>query len=82
MTLEQLKIEAEKLGYYLVKKNKKPKMLPCVCGCKRRDHWFIGGDSEYKRMLKCKKCDIEVYGKNDIDVINKWNEMIESQRLK
>ena len=36
MTLEELKAEAEKFGYTLIKKSDSIKMLPCTCGCKRR----------------------------------------------
>lgn len=35
MTLEELKIEAEKFGYKLTKKIKYEKIEPCICGCKR-----------------------------------------------
>lgn len=80
MTLEELKIEANKLGYSLIKKRIIPKLLPCICGCKRRHHWYIAG-SENKRALECKRCGKRIEGINDIDVINKWNEMIKFNKI-
>lgn len=74
MTVEELKIEANKLGYNIIKKNIKPKILPCVCGCKRREHW--SNSVENTRTLICKRCHKKIIGKNEIDVINNWNKEI------
>ena len=79
MTLEELKIEANKLGYNLIKKNPKPKILPCICGCRRRRHLYIGSDNIYNRALVCKRCGRRVEGIDDRDVINNWNKEIESE---
>lgn len=49
MTLEELKAEAEKLGYTLVKKNPYVALLPCSCGEKHSIRW--GG-----AMYYCCKC--------------------------
>lgn len=35
MTVEELKVEAEKLGYKIVKPIKYVKLKPCICGCRR-----------------------------------------------
>lgn len=60
MTLEELKAEAEKLGYSVVKKPVSPgKLLACTCGSKQ--HSRIGSGSHcgrYSRAyyVKCRKC--------------------------
>ena len=51
------------------------KMLPCKCGCKIREHWF-SGSSDNPEGLKCKKCGFAVWGKDGMDVIRKWNEVV------
>lgn len=51
--LEELKAEAQKLGYKLVKNNPRPKRLPCKCGCKYIDRIYTGGGTIY---YKCKNC--------------------------
>ena len=49
-------------------------LLPCKCGCKRREHWY--GINERSKILKCYKCGFEVAGKNEIDVHKAWNKAI------
>ena len=48
MTVEELKIEANKLGYNIIKKPEpKEKKLPCICGRKKhRDmvYWELWTD--------------------------------------
>ena len=47
MTLEELRVEAEKLGYKLVKIPEKVKLSPCpVCGSKHTSVWYIGAETE------------------------------------
>jgi len=59
-----------------VKVRERPeKLLPCKCGCKKREHW-IGCRSTNAEILKCCKCGFEVAGKNVIDVHKKWNEAV------
>ncbi len=74
MTLEELKNEADKLGYCLVKKPEKVTLLPCpVCGKKRTAEWF----SLLGIIRKCNNCDFEGgYGKNHIEAKKKWNEAV------
>ena len=50
-------------------------LLPCKCGCKRREHWY-GGTKEYDEGLKCMKCGFTVWGKSEMDAIRKWNEAV------
>lgn len=62
-----------------VKEKKRPeKLLPCKCGCRRREHWCAAG-SEDSEILKCMKCGFKVYGKNEIDVHKKWNEAVSAE---
>ena len=78
MTLEELKSEANKLGYNLVKKREYIKFLPCTCGCNRREHWvrsYIDSD-EIKVLLVCAKCGREVDGKNLDAAKRAWNESV------
>lgn len=61
----------------LLKAKYKPReslaMLPCKCGCKRREHWY-GTTYDKTEGLRCKKCGFEVWGTSAADAIRKWNE--------
>lgn len=48
MTYEELKKEADKLGYKLIKKPEPVKRLPCTCGCKRVYNCYSSHYSGYK----------------------------------
>ena len=75
MTLEELKVEADKLGYRVVKKAVSQEgLLPCSCGCRRRHHRYV--DSKIK--LVCCRCRRGVYGYTLTDARRKWNRMIRS----
>ena len=50
-------------------------MLPCKCGCKRREHWFAP-DAEMPEELRCCQCRFTVRGKNQTDVIRQWNKAV------
>ena len=60
------------------KKRESRALLPCKCGCKRREHWYMweGNNSKGVEFLKCMRCGFEVWGKNATDVIRKWNEAV------
>lgn len=59
-----------------VKENpKREKLLPCICGGKRREHWISAG-SEKGIILKCSKCGFKATGKNEADARRKWNEAV------
>ena len=60
MTVEELKKEAAKLGYNLIKKPPREHYLPCICGCRQREHWI---DLTNTEVLKCKRCGLAVIGK-------------------
>lgn len=84
MTYEELKEEAKKLGYNLIKVNQRPKIKPCVCGCKARKHlvriYYDNHKQETLRILECHWCERRVEAKTEIETINKWNEMIENEK--
>lgn len=54
-TIEELKKEANRLGYNIIKKKERIKLLPCICGCNKRTHWY---KIQY-RGLRCTKCGLE-----------------------
>lgn len=65
-TIKHGKCEAVKI------RQRPEKLLPCICGCKRREHWYSSAENS-REILKCSKCGFEVGGKNEIDVHKKWN---------
>lgn len=79
MTYEELKTEAKKLGYNLIKANSKPRLKPCVCGCKARHHYYCRDSQGEYRKLVCHKCGREVEGENELEVYNNWNKYIEKE---
>lgn len=78
MTLEELKKEADRFGYNLVKKSRPDKLLPCKCGHNRREHWHM----QHGVKLKCMGCGEEVVGKNMADAMRNWNRKAMAWRIK
>lgn len=73
MTLEELKAEANKLGYSVVKKRRKVYLKPCVCGCNRRE---LRNTYDLKYFYKCKRCGRESIPVSSImGAKEMWNEM-------
>jgi len=56
------------------------KLLPCTCGCKRREHHWIGTRDDNRYVLRCYKCGKEASGKTEIEVHKLWNKMIKTER--
>lgn len=55
MTFEELKAEAERHGYSLVKKQTPPpQMQPCLCGRKQIHIWHRSNPDEY--LATCPNC--------------------------
>ena len=74
MSLEELRIEAEKLGYKLRKIEPYEHFKPCVCGHNRRTTIY-GRSGIY---FECKVCGLESpVGRSEKDAKDKWNKMIE-----
>jgi len=77
MTLEELKAEAKRQGYKLIKA-KRPRFEPCLCGYNVHQ-WVHGPEG---RAVYCKHCGLEspwVQG-GETDVREAWNEMIREKR--
>lgn len=76
MTLEELRIEAKKQGYKLIKDNKYEALIPCICGCNRRIRWY---NTEGQVSMECSRpmCDIRTpWADSEAEVRRKWNKMI------
>ena len=52
--------------------------LPCVCGNQLLQ--MFSGYGNY--TIKCAKCGMEAYGRNNLDVISNWNKKILEERGK
>jgi len=77
MTIEEIRKEAEAIGYSITFSKKPPNLLPCVCGCKRRRHWH----SKDGLYLQCGTCYLKSKpGKTAYDVNTNWNNMILEKR--
>lgn len=79
MTFEELKTEAEKQGYKLVKRKQNEVFLPCICGANRREMWHTTNE-DWKIKLVCYKCGLSVTGKNMADAKRRWNEYMKHER--
>lgn len=79
MTLEELKAEAKKHGYHLIKDREKVNLLDCTCGCKRRFHLSTIKDWQSYEGLECAKCGKRVWGKTELDARKEWNKLIEEE---
>ena len=82
MTYEELKTEAEKLGYKLIKKQEYIRFLPCTCGCNVRHHHTIPPRDGHPRLYfyKCSGCFKEgPKAKTERDAKIAWNKMIEEE---
>ena len=76
MTFEELKAEAKRQGYNLMPIHKRPKLLPCTCGCNRRGHLSKYEDGVWHDGLRCKRCGKTAWGIGETEVIEAWNEII------
>lgn len=76
MTLEELKIEAKKHGYHLVKDRQTVRLLPCpVCGAKRTIEWISMNGKGYSRA--CAKCDFQAeWRKTKTEARESWNKTV------
>lgn len=74
MTVEELKAEAAKLGYNIVKRKEYIKLSRCKCG-----HWptlWVNTCSGW--FYCCEKCDIQGgYGEHPNDAKREWNRRME-----
>ena len=79
-SIEDLKAVANKYGYNLIKKQKTERLLPCICGCTKRSHYYITKPGLRKgRGLVCKKCGLTAEGEAST-VRKNWNDMIKRKK--
>ena len=78
MEFEELKAEAKRQGYNLIK-IRNVKLLPCTCGSNRREHWYMYRDGIRFKGLICHKCGKEALGKTEIEAKENWNRMIKEE---
>lgn len=80
MTLEELKAEAKKHGYKLVKDLPYISMLPCVCGHKNIAYMcFWGAPNPFYHQ--CRKCGFKSQPtRTKYEAKIKWNECVEKVR--
>ena len=77
MTVEELKKEAAKLGYSIIKKQEYIRFNPCVCGCNNRSHWYGYGTTVF---FECNNCGLRSpAGLNEKEAKLNWNKMIEEK---
>lgn len=77
MTREEIKAEAEKLGYKLVKHQPYERLLPCTCGCNRRKTVYY---LNYQALV-CTSCGKMAKGFSREQAKRNWNEMIRKEAL-
>ena len=82
MTFEELKEEAARQGYRLVKFKKYIRIEPCTCGSRKRLHFTKWDGKKLWISLKCISCGKEALGENEEDAKLNWNEMILEERGK
>ena len=78
MNLEELKAEAAKLGYNLVKKQPYIKLLHCTCGEKKPSEWFYyQGENRGMIIYKCDNCGLSaIPAKTDRQARENWNHLV------
>jgi predicted RNA-binding Zn-ribbon protein involved in translation (DUF1610 family) len=75
MTIEELKTEAEKLGYRVVKKEKYVSLLPCPCGRKKPEKWYSFTENE--DFYQCPNCGLKAPGAmTDKQARYNWNLLV------
>ena len=75
MTFDELKLEANKLGYRLEKIQKPITILPCpICGKKRTSEWHQQGGLLFRQ---CNNCGFAgKYAKNSKEAKIEWNNTV------
>lgn len=77
MTLDELKKEAKKQGYYVMKPSTNyTKFLPCTCGYKKRTE--LHAENSYMIAYQCKRCGLQSEFRPSAEEARiAWNELIE-----
>ena len=77
MDLEELKAEAAKLGYNLVKKQPYIKLSRCTCGENKPSEWFYyTEENKVMRIYKCDNCGLSALpAKTNRQARENWNQL-------
>ena len=76
MTVEELKLEAAKLGYNVVKKQQYIKLSPCICGKKHPRQWYRMGSGNI--VYQCDDCNFSSpEAKTKKQARLNWNKAVE-----
>ena len=75
MTFDELKAEAKRQGYSLIKKRPYIKRLPCKCGCNEISLFY----GSYKTFYRCDDCGFEVSAKNEYLLKEAWNKAVSEE---
>ena len=81
MTLEELKAEAKKQGYNLIKYNPLPKIKPCTCGRKKYfkrmyNIAWEGRERGENVAICCPDCGRMMWGVNEREARERWNKAV------
>lgn len=77
MTYDELKAEANKIGYNLVKKREYISHKICKCGS-RGSAWYDYTDGKVARFILCENCHIRTNSHiSEYDAWKEWNKMQE-----
>ena len=81
MTIEELKEEAKKMGYKLVKDRPNIKLLPCPCG--KKNGVYFDYTKDWQKFAICSKCGLRGSpAKRVYEARENWNKAVqESGRL-
>lgn len=81
MTVEELKQEAKKLGYNIIKIPDKVKKLNCICGASSR-YVEVWTRFDGNMFCKCRQCHKQSYfGRNKNEAIKNWNWSVENNEF-
>lgn len=73
--IEELKAEASKLGYILVKKREFVPLLPCPCGAISKTKLIYSTD--WSMFYRCSKCNFEGYrADTKYEARENWNRAV------
>ena len=77
MNLEELRAEAAKLGYNLVKKQPYIKLSRCTCGENKPSEWFYyTEENKVMRIYKCDNCGLSALpAKTNRQARENWNQL-------
>lgn len=77
MTVEQLKEEATKLGYSVVKIRRRPKFIKCICGHNSHKKYFSEGCTIF---FQCKICGLKgERALTEYNAIRNFNKAVEEK---